>query len=61
MLFTPASPAGFGGLARVMEPGPGDDVGTLVIWADGVARFVSDSGDLTAWMVTDEITYDWVC
>jgi hypothetical protein len=45
----------------VVEPGPGDDVGTLVIWADGVARWVSDSGDLDVWMVDDEITYNWVC
>ncbi len=45
----------------VVEPGPGDDVGTLVIWADGVARWVSNSGDLDVWMVDDEITYDWVC
>jgi hypothetical protein len=45
----------------VVEPGPGDDVGTLVIWADGVARWVSDSGDLDVWMVDDEITYNWEC
>jgi hypothetical protein len=45
----------------VVEPGPGDDVGTLVIWADGVARWVSDSGDLDVWMVDEEITYNWEC
>ena len=45
----------------VVAPGPGDDVGTLVIWADGVARWVSDSGDLDVWMVDDEITYNWAC
>lgn len=49
------------GLLRVVEPGPGDDTGTLVIWADGVARWVSDSRDLDVWMVDDEITYNWVC
>ena len=57
----PAVPLGFRGAARVVDPGPGDDVGTLVVWADGVARFVADSGDLTAWMVDDELTYEWVC
>ena len=30
-------PSGFA--PKVAEPGPGDDVGTLVVWADGVARF----------------------
>ena len=45
----------------VVAPGPGDDVGTLVIWADGVARWVSESGDLDVWLVDDEITYNWVC
>jgi hypothetical protein len=49
------------GFAKVVPPGPGDDVGTLTVWADGVARFVSDSGDLSTWMVDDELTYDWVC
>ena len=54
--------AGFNGVAaRVAEPGPGDDVGTLVIWADGVARFVSDSGNLDVWLVDDELTYHRVC
>ena len=57
----PAEPAGFRSAARVVAPGPGDDVGTLVVWADGVARFVSDSGDLTAWLIDDELTYQWVC
>ena len=46
---------------RVVAPGPGDNVGTLVVWSDGVAYFVSDSGDLTAWMVDDELTYPWEC
>lgn len=54
-----AAPAGFA--PRVVAPGPGDDVGTLVVWSDGVAHFASDSGDLTAWLVTDELTYEWVC
>lgn len=49
------------GLVRVVAPGPGDDVGTLVVWADGVARWVSESRDLDVWMINDEITYNFVC
>ena len=30
------------------RPGPGHDVGTLVVWSDGVVFFVLDSGDLDA-------------
>ncbi len=46
---------------RVAPPGPGDDIGTLVVWSDDVAYFVSDSGDLTAWLVREELTYRWEC
>ncbi len=46
---------------RVMAPGPGDDIGTLIVWSDAVAYFVSDSGDLHAWLVQDELTYNWEC
>ena len=46
---------------RVIPPGPGDDIGTLVVWADGVARWVSDSGKLDVWMTDDEVVYTWVC
>jgi hypothetical protein len=57
-----ASPvAGPMGVARVAPPGPGDDIGTLVVWADGVARWVSDSGVLDVWLIDDEVTYNWVC
>lgn len=49
------------GLTRVAPPGLGDDTGTLVVWADGVARWASDSGDLDVWMIDDVITYNWVC
>jgi len=57
------SPVGF---ARVAEPGPGDDIGTLVVWADGLGEFVSDSGDLSAILVDgrllDEVPNEmWVC
>jgi hypothetical protein len=49
------------GIARVVEPGPGDDIGTLAVWADGVARWTSASGDLDVWMVDDDIEYRWEC
>ena len=45
----------------VVAPGPGDDTGTLTIFDDGTAYWVSDNGDLDTWLTTDEITYDWVC
>lgn len=48
------------GLVRVAPPGPGDDVGTMVLYADGMARFESDSGMVT-WFTDQELTYDWVC
>ncbi len=57
----PESVAVRGFAPRVVAPGPGDDVGTLVVWTDGVAYFVSDSGDLTAWLVDEELTYPWEC
>lgn len=54
-----AGPQGFA--RRVPSPGPGDDIGTLVVWADGVARWISDSGKLDVWMIDDEVTYTWLC
>ena len=60
LLSTTGEPTGFGGL-RVVEPGPGDDIGTLVIWEDGFARWTSDSGDLVAWLTQDELVYEWTC
>ncbi len=53
--------AGVHGFARVPSPGPSDDIGTLVVWADGVARWVSKSRDLDVWLIDDEIVYTWVC
>ncbi len=50
-----------GFVRRVPSPGPGDDIGTLVVWADGVARWTSDSGKLDVWMIDEEISYSWVC
>ena len=52
---------GVHGFARIPSPGPGDEIGTLVVWADDVARWVSDSRDLDVWMIDDEIRYSWVC
>jgi len=49
------------GLVRVAPPGPGDDIGTLVIWADGFARWVSDNGNLDTWLTTTELQYPWEC
>ena len=48
------------GFARVPAPGPGDDVGTLIVYADGLARFESDSGTID-WLSTEPHEYDWVC
>ncbi len=56
-------PRGFaqGFAPRVVAPGPGDDIGTLVIWSDDVAYFLSDSGSLTAWLVREQLSYPWEC
>jgi hypothetical protein len=50
-----------GFVRRVPSPGPGDDIGTLVVWADGVARWTSESGKLDVWMIDEVISYSWVC
>ena len=47
--------------ARVAPPGPGDDVGTLVVFSDGIARFESHSGAIVIWLGETERSYDWVC
>jgi hypothetical protein len=52
---------GIHGFTRVVSPGPGDDIGTLVIWADGVARWVSNSRDLDVWMINQKVAYSWEC
>ena len=53
-----------GGLTRsapfVVAPGPGDDVGTMIVYRDGIARFESQSGRVL-WLTDQERTYDWVC
>ena len=48
--------------ADLAVPAPefGDDVGTLTIYEDGTARFVSDSG-IEAWLTDEVQTYNWEC
>ena len=56
-----AEPAGLVAAPRmVAPPGPGDDVGTLVIYSDGIARFESDSGTLR-WLTDEPREYNFVC
>ena len=55
----PDAPQGIA--TRVVPLGPGDDVGTLVVYSDGIARFESDSGTIVIWLGDDERSYDWVC
>lgn len=45
----------------VVAPGPGDDVGDVTVFTDGLALFESDSGDLTTWLTRAERTYNWEC
>jgi hypothetical protein len=54
----PARPIGFA--PRVAPPGPGDDIGTVFVYADGFAWFESDSGQ-SIWLTQEEQTYNWVC
>jgi hypothetical protein len=63
LVGTPAAgtePAGMIAAPRVAPPGPGDDVGTLVVYADGVARFESDSGQVR-WLSDEVHEYNFVC
>lgn len=52
---------GAGPVGAVGGPGPGDDVGTLVIYENGLAYWESDSGDLKTWLTNHEIEYNWAC
>ncbi len=49
-----------GAVPRVAPPGPGDDIGEMVVYADGMARFESDSG-WVIWLTNQEQTYGWEC
>lgn len=56
----PGEAQGFAPLFRVAPPGPGDDIGRALEYADGIVRFDSDSGR-TIWLTDQEQTYNWVC
>lgn len=47
--------------SAVAPPGPGDDIGTLTLYDDGYARFVSENGEYDIWLTEEERDYDWVC
>ncbi|WP_084125281.1 hypothetical protein [Demequina sp. NBRC 110054] len=48
-------------LPAVVEPGVGDDVGTLTIYEGGLAFWISDSGGLETWLTDQELEYWWQC
>lgn len=48
-------------IGMVIAPGPGDDMGTLTVYENGFAYWVSDSGDLDTWLTNTKIEYLWVC
>ncbi len=51
-----ASPVG-----AVAAPGPGDDVGTLVIYENDLAYWQNDTGTLKRWLTQHYLEYNWVC
>lgn len=60
-LYRPPSPSSSGLRApSVMPPGPGDDVGTFVVFDDGIGRYESDSGRVI-WLTREPHEYNWVC
>ncbi|NTV39233.1 MAG: hypothetical protein HGA51_04650 [Demequinaceae bacterium] len=50
-----------GPVGAVVAPGPGDDVGTLVVYKRDLAYWESDSGTLSTWLTARKIEYSWVC
>ncbi len=50
-----------GPVGAVVAPGPGDDVGTLVIYVGDLAYWESDSGKFHTWLTNHEIEYNWAC
>lgn len=44
----------------VLPPGPGEDTGTLTIYEDDMAFWMSESG-IEAWLTEERQTYDWEC
>jgi len=59
-VFSPARSSSGLARPRVGPPGPGDDVGTMTVYSDGVARFESRSG-IMIWLSDREQSYNWVC
>ena len=51
---------GMGQFAALAPPQPGDDTGTVTIFADGMVHFVSDNGD-EMWLSEEQREYNWVC
>lgn len=49
------------GFPLVVAPGPGDDIGTLVVYEGGWAYWRSDSGKLDTWLTDKPREYNWVC
>ncbi|MBN2176583.1 MAG: hypothetical protein JW722_02890 [Demequinaceae bacterium] len=47
-------------LPRLIPPGPGDDIGTVIVYSDGMARFESRSGNV-AWLTREVQEYGYVC
>lgn len=48
------------GMTAVAPPSPGDDTGRLIIFEDGMALWVSDSGS-EAWLTEEPQQYNWDC
>ncbi len=56
----PAPPSSGVRAPKVAPPGPGDDVGTFVVYSDGVGRYESDSGRVK-WLTRQPHQYNWEC
>lgn len=50
-----------GPVGAVVAPGPGDDLGTLVIYENDLAYWEPDSGTLSTWLTNTKIEYNWAC
>lgn len=48
-------------LLTVAPPEPGEDLGTLTVYSDGYARFVSDNGAFDVWLTSEPRDYNFVC